>query len=131
MDTGRVVLFRRFKDPAILSPQFEPLYCRLGFLDELNVETTELDLLENSASELIDFVSALHMGGFYSERLRELLGPVAHVTVVTSATTDAEIRQWRREHHLEYIDRLAAGRDEALRLCTELLRYQEWTLAGI
>jgi len=131
METGRVALFRRFKDPAILSPRFEPLYCRLGFLDQLDPKATELESLENSACELIDFVSALHMGEFYSQRLRDLLGPIDHVTFVTSSTTDVEIDQWHSEHHVEYIEKLAAGRDEALRLCTELLRYQEWTARGI
>jgi len=126
IDPGRLVLFRRFKDPAILSPQFEPLYDRLRFMDDLAVESTDLETLRGRASELIAFVAALHMGDFYSGRLGELISPIDHLLFLTTDTPQSELDQRHREHHVEYVEKIGAGRNEVLRLCAELLRYQDW-----
>jgi len=125
IDRGRLVLFRRFKDPAILSPQFEPLYRRLRFMYDLAAESTDLDTLRGRASELIAFVAALHMGDFYAARLGRLIAPIDHAQVFT-ADTQPELDQRHRERHVEYVEKLGAGHEEVLRLCVELLRYQEW-----
>jgi len=120
------VLFRRFKDPAILSPQFEPLYDRLRFMDDLAFESTDLESLRARALELIAFVGALKMGDFYSNQLRELLAPVSHARMITLDMPQSKLDQWRREEHIEYLEKLTCGHDDSLRLCAELLRYQDW-----
>jgi hypothetical protein len=126
IEPGRLVLFRRFKDPAILSPQFEPLYHRLCFLNDLDSEATDLETLRRNARELIDFVGALRMGEFYSKRLLKLLGRINHTRAISLDEPQSTFDRWHREEHAEYLAKLAAGRDEALQLCTELLRYQDW-----
>lgn len=126
MEPRRLMLFRQYKDPAILSPQFEPLYARLRFLDDLSVASTDLDMLTSQAEELMEFVGALRMGDFYSVQIGRLIEPISHPFVITDKTTDAELARWSREHHEEYVDKLHEGRDGVLRLCVELLRYQDW-----
>lgn len=126
LEPGRVLLFRRFKDPAILSPQFEPLYARLQFLNEPEVRTAETKTLESRAAELIDFVGALEMGDFYAKRLKKLIGRINHVHAWSPSTPDSEFERWAREEHAQYVKKLVGGREDANRLAVELLRYQPW-----
>ena len=65
IENKKLALFRQFKDPAILSPQFHPLYLRLGFVDSINLSDEPVESLEKQANELIDFIRALNMGSFY------------------------------------------------------------------
>lgn len=126
MAPERVALFRRFKDPAILWPQFEPLFNRLTFLDNLDESTTDPDALEREADELVAFVAVLEMGDFYASRIRELVVPPAHPRVFTFDTPESEFARWRKEEHAEHLEQLTANREVVLKLATELLRYQKW-----
>ncbi len=127
MEPQRVTLFRRFKDPAILWPQFEPLFARLSFLDDLKEATTELEGLRRQSEELVAFVRALEMGDFYSDRIRPLVSPPAHAHVWSFDTPASEFERVRIKEHREYLTQLSSNTDEVLRLATELLRYQAWT----
>ena len=75
----KLALFRRYKDPAILSPQFEPLFRRLLFLDDVGRPPSKsagalaaVYELEERANELSAFVRALGMGEFYGEQIATL-----------------------------------------------------------
>lgn len=126
LDPARIALFRRFKDPAILSAQFEPLFARLRFLDVPDTDTVEINVLESSARELVDFVSVLEMGEFYSRRLSELIGPDPHPRFWTADTPRSEFERWDREDLAKYVAKLSDSRETAYGLVVELLRYQEW-----
>ena len=130
IEPQRLRLFRRFKDPAILSPQFEPLYRRLAFLDDLSAEWTDFDALEAQAEELVDFLRVLRMGDFYSVRIGELLAPPDPYPFVSADVSHAELDQRHRERHALYLEQLRAGREDVLSLSVELLRYQDWLPAN-
>jgi hypothetical protein len=68
---------------------------------------------------------------FYSQQLEDRIGIISHPTAITSDATDAEIRRWHHENHVEYLAKLAAGREDTRRLCVELLRYQDWSPSGV
>jgi hypothetical protein len=74
VEISKLRLFREYKDPAILKPQFDPLYKRQLFLDSVEINKEETNLLESYAKELIEFVASLEMGSFYSKRIHELIG---------------------------------------------------------
>jgi hypothetical protein len=63
IDPAKPTLFRRYKDPIILSPQFHPLFRRFAYLLELD-STADYDQLVAAGVELIAFINALKMGGF-------------------------------------------------------------------
>ena len=69
----KLVLFRCFKDPAILSPQFHPLYLRLGFPGTIDPSNASVENIEKQANELVGFVRALNMGSFYAQQLEGYL----------------------------------------------------------
>lgn len=126
LDPARVALFRRFKDPVILSAQFEPLFARLRFLDAADDDVADIKTLESSATELVDFVAALEMGQFYSKRLTELIGPDSHARFWTAGTPQSEFERWDREDLAKSVGKLTENRETVYELVVELLRYQAW-----
>src|SRR5262249_54052945 len=61
--SAKLQLFRKYKDPTILKPQFHPLFTRLQFLDNIDSIPTTHDL-SRKAEELVLFVAVLEMGRF-------------------------------------------------------------------
>jgi hypothetical protein len=103
MDPLKVGLFRRYKDPQILSPQFEPLFQRLRFLLVPFDHVDDHYLLEQ-AGDVLKFVENLEMGAYYESKLRRLM-------------------RWPQNRAS-----LAKNRDRVMELAVELLRYQSWPL---
>ena len=117
-------LFRRHKDPLILSHQFEPLFRRTRFLWEPDSYPT-LDLLDAAASDLTAFVAALEMWSYYHPKIkalvdRELLFPTEF------GTPDAELERREAESLTAYRLHLGNQRMAIESLLVELLRYQPW-----
>jgi hypothetical protein len=125
IDPLKLTLFRKYKDPAILKPQFEPLFSRTRFLFDLS-EPVGYDALKSRTSELRDFVSVLEMGAFYSSRLHQLIGPPPGRGFVDLYEPDEVTQHWWREHEREYREQLVTNREAVLALVVELLRYQRW-----
>jgi hypothetical protein len=129
VDHAKLALFRRFKDPTILAPEFEPLFARTRFLDQIE-STEDFSGVSKSVDELVSFVNALAMGQFYGQQIATVLQRPSSVSTWTINTTEAELRRQREDHLAKYRKRLVAGRDEAIRLVVELLRYQPWRLSS-
>jgi hypothetical protein len=122
VDPAKLRLFREFKDPVILSPQFHPLYIRFAYLMRVETES-DLDRARASTVELIAFVNALKMGGFYHTRVADLLVDNAP-SRWGSDPVDEEGDKRRKEAY--YREKLVENRQEAIDLIIEMLRYQDW-----
>ena len=130
IDIPKLQLFRRFKDPSILKPQFHPIYMRQTFLASIEHGDDATAELEAQATELIEFISALEMGEFYSKRLTELIGPLRRAFIMSLGSgPDPQYERQRRSAHHDYRNKLIANRDSAQALLVELLRYQSWANA--
>jgi hypothetical protein len=126
----RLALFRTYKDPAILSPQFEPLFKRLRFLDDIT-DTHDANELSENAEELCSFISVLNMGEFYSTKVNKLVKYPPHAYVVALGSWDPEHQASVKRHHKEYREQLRCARHEVYSLAVELLRYQDgWTVSA-
>jgi hypothetical protein len=126
-DPEKLALFRRYKDPAILAPQFEPLFARMRFLARIT-DSDSTEELEKKARELEDFVTYLEMGGFYSKAILELLEAPSRARVrVLGAPPDPREEQEDRKYEASYRQQLRLAQPEVFRLVIELLRYQKWT----
>lgn len=125
IDLGILKLFRKYKDPIILSPQFNPLYRRFRYL-YTDISNTRSEILEELSNELIRFVKSINMGEFYGTQLNNLLSspPRGYITF----TGDPEENRIRgvEEHKREYIEKLLTNTVAAEGLLVELLRYQGW-----
>jgi len=123
IDILKLSIFRVYKDPYILKPQFEPIFSRLKFLDLLEIESIPASDCTIKAEELVDFVSFLEMGGFYSKKLGELIQKSVYVG---GFDIHADNSVLDRKLDKEYIEKLKNNREEAKKLVIELLRYQDW-----
>ncbi len=127
VDIPKLQLFRQYKDPAILKPQFHPIYLRQRFLDSITPGEDSVTDLESHAKELIEFIEALEMGDFYGKRLAELVGPPSRA-IIMSFDAESRLRydNQRRSANSDYREQLIRNREAAQSLLVELLRYQGW-----
>lgn len=130
IDPIKLSLFRRFKDPIILSAQFEPLFQRIMFLFDLEESSFETYQISDKAGELISFIQVLNMGEFYGNRLGSLINKPSTGWVLTTETPDYVIDQREKEEKEKYYIMLCQNRDSAITLIIELLRYQDWTVSS-
>lgn len=130
IDIQKLQLFRQYKDPAILKPQFHPIYLRQRFLDSVTPGGNSVSDLENQANELIDFIQALEMGSFYGKRLTELVGPLRRAFIMSLGPgPDPNYDRQRHAANSDYRNQLIENRVAAQSLLIELLRYQDWANA--
>lgn len=126
----KLQLFRRHKDPAILKPQFDPIYTRQLFLETVVPGEQATSALESQAGELIEFIQALEMGEFYGKRLTELIGPLNRAFFMSlEAGPDPRFEEQRRAANRDYRQKLITNREPVRALLVELLRYQSWANA--
>jgi len=116
----RLSLFRKYKDPQILSPQFEPLYKRIKYLLTRSGEES-FESLSNFAADLVKFTEYLEMGSYYSKRFWAFLD----WSIPSGYPTD-QAESVMAEHHRKYHKRLDGCTDRVIELVVEMLRYQKW-----
>jgi hypothetical protein len=127
IEVPKLQMFRAFKDPAILKPQFHPLFARQAFLAEVTENEEPVTELERQASELIELVQAMEMGEFYGKRLSELVAPLHYAfMMVLGRGPDPEYERQLRRKNRDYRAKLYANRSAAQTILVELLRYQRW-----
>ena len=130
IDIPKLQIFRAFKDPAILKPQFHPIYLRQMFLASVLPGSEPVGDLEGQANELVEFIGSFTMGDFYSKRLSELIGPLKRVFIMSlNSGPDPRYEQQVRQANMDYRQKLVENRDSAQALLVELLRYQNWANA--
>lgn len=130
MEIPKLQMFRRHKDPAILKPQFHPIYQRQKFLAGVAVNEEPVDALERQSAELVEFVSSLEMGSFYGKRISELIGKLNRPFIMSlGAGYDPKYEQQKRAARRDYRTKLVSNRDAVQELLVELLRYQSWANA--
>lgn len=127
IDPGLLRLFRKYKDPVILGPQFAPLYKRMRFLE--NAQVTTLDQFGVARKELIEFIGELEMGSFYAQQVARLL-EVPNFPVALSRWRDPrykqELQERRAANWASYLHHVLEVRDRLEELVLELVRYQNW-----
>jgi hypothetical protein len=124
VDPRKLRLFRRYKDPVILGPQFHPLFLRLAYLLAID-PGADASTLRDAGKELVAFVNALSMGGFYHPRISDLV--IHHQARVSAIDVPDRVARERKERDdREYREHLERNRDKAIELAVEMLRYQGW-----
>ena len=125
VDSEKVALFRHYKDPTILKPQFGPLFTRLAVLKAEGAASR----VYRQAAELVSFVRALDMGDFYGGEIEALLSPSPSnqwFLVRRRGSASEDELEKRRESGDAYIRKVRASADRVRELIVELLRYQHW-----
>ena len=128
VDPRKLQLFRRFKDPAILTPHFYLLFLRFAYLLALT-ETSDVSGADEAHKELVAFISSLKMGQFYHVRVSELLA-ASGPWLLSTNNPDEQYRREERAREQQYRTKLLTNRDKAIGLIIEMLRYQDWPVAS-
>jgi hypothetical protein len=124
LNPRKLELFRRYKDPAALCSEFEPLFRRFEFL--FDVESSTLARARENATELVAFVGALTMGTYYGPAVSVCVNPPSQPRFWSIETTPGEFEAMDEAAWGDLLKHLQNRREEAIRLCIELLRYQNW-----
>ena len=121
IEIPQLQLFRKYKDPAILKPQFHPIYKRILFLELLS----EDNKLDDNVKELMKFIETFEKGTFYAEKIEEL---IAYNFVVSFSMNESSVERENRnrERNIKHKEYIIKNRDKAIDLIIELLRYQKW-----
>jgi hypothetical protein len=128
IDIPKLKIFRKFKDPAILKPQFHPIYLRQSFLEEVDLSDDSIEDIEKSVNELVEFIRSLEMGAFYSKMLIELIGsPKGVGFMFFSGMEDDAYRDRLLKRNSDYRAKIVENRESVRNLLIELLRYQAWS----
>ncbi|MBW3624510.1 MAG: HNH endonuclease [Armatimonadetes bacterium] len=127
IDPNIIKLFRIHKDPMLLKPQFQLLFNRMQFL-ELVEKQPDPDLLENKSLELVEFISSLKMGQFYSKKVNDLLSRPESMGGGYSNYLTGESHFWsnNKQRTEDYVVKVQTARIEVYSLMVELLRFQDW-----
>jgi hypothetical protein len=126
IDPLKLRLFRKYRDPAILLTQFQPLFRRMRFLLDIDLQDIELKTVAAQALELTDFVSYLEIGGFYREQLDKLIGWNPGAQYQAFDQPPEYYAEIKREQTKKYSAQLEKGIEPAINLIVELLRFQSW-----
>ena len=127
IEIAKLQLFRKYKDPAILKPQFHPIYTRQLFLPAIVENEESIHEIDAQSRELVELIQALEMGDFYSKRLTELILPRYQSPFLTlGSEPDHRYEELVRNANREYRAELIANREAAQAILVELLRYQSW-----
>jgi hypothetical protein len=120
-DSDLLALFRRYKDPQILSPRFDPVFRRLKPLLKPDPAASH-ETLATQAADLSLFIQRFAMGDYYFSRLHQLLGwsegPGPHTLEGREAAYAAQ--------HKAFLARLSGNMPAVVALLVEQLRYQDW-----
>lgn len=134
IDPGKLRLFRQYKDPTILTPQFHALYRRMGYLDDMLIACQREDYpadggqeLRDQAAELIELVECLEMGAFYSRRIERLVAQADHRYRECEGSIVA-IAPPPIDRRAELLEELVEIRGKVQALVVELLRFQPWNV---
>lgn len=129
VEVGKLRLFRQFKDPSILKPQFHPIYTRQLFLAGVVANSESTDQLSRQAEELVEFITELEMGSFYSKRIQELLSATNRLALLPFPTDQQELDRQFTQHYAEHRIKMIQNRESVQALLVEMLRYQSWANA--
>jgi hypothetical protein len=124
IEPGKLRLFRVYKDPTILKPQFHPLYSRLRFFESEEGDF-EIEELERKAIELVEFIFTLEKGEFYGTIIGRAIIP--HDLIVWNES----VPRFHNDAHkaqraTEYYQSLQKVKKQIYTLVVEALRFQSW-----
>jgi hypothetical protein len=121
----KLALFRKHKDPTILVTEFEPLFRRLRYLDEVK-DNSDIAELEKNSQELVEFVYVLAMGMFYGQQIEKLVKK-PFVGVPDVGLEGVRHEEYVVQCYKDYRNQLRNARDQVYWLAVEMLRYQPWS----
>ena len=120
IDPLLLALFRKYKDPQMLSSRFEPVFKRLKPLLHPDTNAT-FEELASYAVDLSAFISRFQLGDYYFSKLSEAIDWGG----LPGYTMDQKENVYE-EHRRRYLKTLEKNIPRVTELLVEQLRYQNW-----
>jgi len=126
-DPQKLKLFRKYKDPLILDPRFQPIFRRLLLIHDLEMRSQRINLYKYKVDELLHFVAEFQMGDFYRKRMLDLLNnPSIHYRLkLQSDLQNSDSPPIKEDGAFSNAACLYSFQQVEF-LVVEMLRYQEW-----
>lgn len=122
----KLQLFRQYKDPCILKPQFHPLYSRFLFLNDINEnDDSSTGELEKQSETLSDFIEELEMGKAFAKEIKKLIKKKTTVWI-SCGDDDAYLSMQEKKDNKEYRKKIFDNKEKIVSSIVEILRYQNW-----
>ena len=96
------------------------VYTRQQFLDKIEVNEDDCDEIIGKSMELVEFISSLEMGDYYSKQIKKLIPSYSVVFSIDDYIFDL------RETNCSYRQTLIDNKNEIQSLLVELLNSQSW-----
>lgn len=126
IEPSRLRLFRIFKEPKILLPQFKPIFTRMTFFENITKDS-DAAILSKNANDLIEYVLSLEMGGYFSKKLSELIKKrVPFLQSDGSPASLSLLRAQKKKDDDAYIVTLTNAKDKVYGFLIEQLQSQQW-----
>lgn len=128
---AKLRLFRQFRDPAIFLSQFHAVYRRMSFLLANQDPIDDAEQMRRKTADLIEFISFLNMGEYYSAKIRSLIGWVPPMRIEHQSAQEhlrhlTEDLRKDIEYRSKYLDKVRSNAASSVDLIIECLRFQEW-----
>jgi hypothetical protein len=124
---SKLQLFRKYKDPLILSTEFHPIYLRLDFLNYVEEDESDIEKIRECIQNLVAFVSEFKMGKYYSDQVHDLMLPVGFPDFVDlSIQNDPAIVQQEKLANANSRKKLLSNKARIFELIVEMICYQGW-----
>lgn len=126
IEIPKLQLFRKYKKPEILLPQFGPIYTRQLFLETIEPGEEATTEIKSKVKDLINLVESMEKGKFYSGELTKLIGPINRMSVERMWGAESKQEEERRSSNRDYRKKLIENRESAQKLLIEMIDYQNW-----
>ncbi len=128
---GILRLFRRWKVPGMLSPQFQSLWARV---EPLYDQDSNFRDMRDSLGDLIDFCKTLSQGEYFASQVGRLIPSRIGFGYLSLSpepehvlrAREREEAQRRAKEDAEDRETLLGNREEVERLIAELVQFQGW-----
>jgi len=103
----------------------------MRFLLPGETRNESVNQLRTQTEDLIEFLSFLNMGEYYSNKLRSLIGWVPPMKIKYHSSTESLLHlrddlQREEEYSSKYVNKVYMNADTTIELVIECLRFQDW-----
>lgn len=129
-DREKLALFRKYRDPSILAPEFEPIFRRIRFI-LVPEEITRVQQAHEYVVDLAAFLNQFEKGRYYHVKVTDpiRIEPMPAMGRDATMTRDEQRRGILDREAIvlqQYRSLIRTHRDTVLSYVVEMLRFQPW-----
>ncbi len=124
LGVDKLRFFRKYKDLAILSPQFDSLLRRMRFIQDVIGGEFDRAVVDVRRRDFLAFVEALEMGAYFSKKLRIAITEEQNERILDARPEVVQAFEKRQQE--QYASQLRRKLPDIHLIVVELLKFQPW-----